>query len=56
MFNKKFEKDYPNVRKPIVCNGLKEIVPFKNKKEIIEEKEIEIKIEPEPEPEPEISP
>ena len=28
MFNKKFEKKYPDVRKPIICNGLKEIKPF----------------------------
>ena len=28
MFNKKFEDKYPNVRKPIICNGLKEIKPF----------------------------
>ena len=24
-FNKKFNDDYPNVSKPIVCNGLREI-------------------------------
>ena len=30
MFNKKFNDDYPNVRKPIICNGLKEIKPYKN--------------------------
>ena len=30
MFNKKFKDDYPNVRKPIICNGLKAIVPYKN--------------------------
>lgn len=29
-FNKKFENKYPNVRKPIICNGLKEIKPFKD--------------------------
>ena len=28
MFNKKFKDDYPNVRKPIICNGLKEIKPY----------------------------
>ena len=28
MFNKKFEEDYPNVRKPVICNGLREIKPF----------------------------
>ena len=47
MFNKKFNDKYPNVRKPIVCNGLKEIKPYKN--HIEPEKETE----PEPEPEPE---
>jgi hypothetical protein len=30
MFNKKFEDKYPNVRKPIICNGLKAIVPYKH--------------------------
>jgi hypothetical protein len=29
IFNKKFNDKYPNVRKPIICNGLKEIKPFK---------------------------
>lgn len=29
LFNKKFENKYPNVRKPLICNGLKEIKPFK---------------------------
>ena len=29
MFNKKFENKYPNVRKPIICNGLKEIKTYK---------------------------
>ena len=29
IFNKKFNDTYPNVRKPIICNGLKEIKPFK---------------------------
>ena len=54
MFNKKFNDKYPNVRKPIICNGLKEIKPFiEHTVEKKEEKEIEIKIEPEPEPEPE---
>jgi len=32
MFNKKFKDDYPNVRKPLICNGLKEIKPYKNNK------------------------
>jgi len=30
MFNTKFNDKYPNVRKPIICNGLKEIKPYKN--------------------------
>jgi len=46
MFNKKFEDKYPNVRKPLICNGLKAIVPYKS----ISEKE---PTAPEPEPEPE---
>ena len=29
MFNKKFADKYPNVRKPIICNGLKAITPYK---------------------------
>lgn len=29
MFNKKFNDKYPNVRKPIICNGLKAITPYK---------------------------
>ena len=32
MFNKKFEDKYPNVSKPIICNGLKEIIPYKKEK------------------------
>ena len=28
MFNKKFDGKYDNVRKPIICNGLKEIKPY----------------------------
>lgn len=30
MFNKKFEDKYPKVRKPIICNGLKAIIPYKH--------------------------
>ena len=40
-FNNKFSADYPNVRKPIICNGLKEVIIYKSDDE------------PEPEPEPE---
>ena len=50
MFNKKFDGKYPNVRKPIICNGLKEIKPYKS------EYENEPSAEPEPEPEPESEP
>ena len=31
MFNKKFEGKYPNIRKPIITNGLREIKPYKKK-------------------------
>jgi len=51
MFNKKFEDKYPNVRRPLVCNGLKAITPYKNHTSIPIEKEPE----PEPEKEPEIT-
>ncbi len=37
LFNKKFKDDYPNVRKPIICNGLKAIKPYKS--EIIKDKD-----------------
>tara|TARA_R110000744_G_scaffold72748_6_gene145872 strand:- start:2006 stop:2680 length:675 start_codon:yes stop_codon:yes gene_type:complete len=51
MFNKKFNDKYPDVRKPIVCNGLKEIKPFR---EEVEDHPISSPPkEPEPEPEPE---
>ncbi len=30
MFNKKFNDKYPEVRKPIICNGLKSIKPYKD--------------------------
>ena len=49
MFNKKFENKYPDVRRPIICNGLKEIKPFHHKCECPEPA-------PEPEPEPEPAP
>jgi len=44
MFNKKFEDKYPDVRKPIICNGLKAIVPYKeqhihHKEDVKEEEE-----------------
>ena len=46
MFNKKFDNKYPNIRKPIIVNGLREIKPYNpnnSKEDII----------PPPEPEPE---
>tara|TARA_R110000737_G_C14583915_1_gene486212 strand:+ start:398 stop:1072 length:675 start_codon:yes stop_codon:yes gene_type:complete len=49
MFNKKFNDKYPDVRKPIICNGLKEIKPFREP--VIETPDK--KPEPEPEAEPE---
>lgn len=44
-FNKKFNNKYPSVRKPVICNGLKEIKPYKVdeiplKKETLEELEL----------------
>ena len=62
MFNKKFEGKYPNVRKPIICNGLKAITPYKQHIIDIPEQNPKIKTtisfsdEPQPEPEPEIEP
>ena len=59
MFNKKFEGKYKDVRRPIICNGLKEIKPFKNDKECDcgECEECLLKNnQPEPEPEPEPAP
>ena len=46
-FNTKFNDDYPDVRKPVICNGLKEIKPYKFgevkevEKEEVEEEEVE---------------
>ena len=66
MFNKKFEHKYPNISKPIVCNGLKAIIPYQSNepekivpekivlKPVVEELEFEVdgdSVEPEPEPE-----
>mgnify|MGYP003110576013 CR=1 FL=1 len=47
-FNKKFEDDYPDVRKPVICNGLKEIKPYKE--DIIPPVKKEISTQTEPEP------
>ncbi len=35
MFNKKFNDKYPDVRKPIICNGLKAIKAFREDEKII---------------------
>jgi len=32
-FNNKFNTDYPNVKKPIICNGLKEVVVYRSEDE-----------------------
>lgn len=54
LFNKKFNDKYPDVRKPIIVNGLKAIIPFKqdNAKpkpvEATEEPEVEEPTLPEP--------
>lgn len=56
MFNKKFKDSYPNVRKPVICNGLREIKPFYEdhipELPAVKECEPEPESEPEPEPEP----
>ena len=54
MFNKKFDGKYEDVRRPIICNGLKEIKAYKDpEKQPKQEQEQEQ--EPEPEQEPEIT-
>ena len=56
MFNKKFKDKYPDVRKPVICNGLKEIKPYHLEKC---HKPTPLKCQkptPEPEPEPEPEP
>ena len=50
-FNKKFDGKYNDVRRPIICNGLKAIKPYR-----IDEEEEEEEEEPEPEPESEPAP
>ncbi len=51
-FNKKFEGKYKRVRRPIICNGLKEIKAYKL--EVDEEQpEPHPVFDPQPEPEPE---
>lgn len=46
-FNRKFKDDYPDVRKPVICNGLKEIKPYKLDKVEKVEKEQEEEEDPE---------
>ena len=62
MFNKKFDGKYTGVRRPVICNGLKEIKAYKV--EVVEhaipssdeEQPVEDFQEPSPEPEPEPQP
>ena len=50
MFNKKFADKYPNVRKPIICNGLKEVIVYKSDdEEDVSKKDKSQTTEPEPE-------
>ncbi len=49
MFNKKFDGEYPNVRKPIICNGLKEIKPYIQPPSV-KDKPLEYVDEPIPQP------
>ena len=58
-FNKKFDGKYKNVRRPIICNGLKEIKPYKPDEEQPQSSSpqaVALQGEPEPEPEPEEEP
>ncbi len=34
IFNKKFDSKYPKVRKPIICNGLKEVIIYNSDEEV----------------------
>ena len=54
IFNKKFNDKYPNVRKPLICNGLKEIKPFVEHDE--EQPEEHPVFSPPPTPEPRVEP
>jgi len=62
LFNKKFDGKYDNVRKPVICNGLREIKPVQQQKNIDHSKmpdknDVTIPVESqEPSPEPEPSP
>tara|TARA_R110002110_G_scaffold82570_5_gene214610 strand:+ start:143 stop:826 length:684 start_codon:yes stop_codon:yes gene_type:complete len=54
-FNKKFEGKYKDVRKPLICNGLKAIKPYRIEKEKEKEKEKEEEQEEEEEEEEELN-
>ena len=54
-FNKKFEGKYKDVRKPLICNGLKAIKPYRIEKEKEKEKEKEQEQEEEEEEEEELN-
>jgi hypothetical protein len=41
MFNKKFEGKYPQIRKPVIVNGLREIKPYKGSITVDEKKDPE---------------
>lgn len=50
MFNKKFNDKYPDVSKPIICNGLKAIKPFQVEKVVKPEKDKPLEYVDEPIP------
>ena len=52
MFNKKFKNEYPGVRRPVICNGLKAITPFKQGVQTEPEQEQEPRQEPRQGPRP----
>jgi len=62
LFNKKFKDEYPDVRKPIIVNGLKSIEPYKahiikkpaREQEPAPERHPVFEPEQEPEPEPDV--
>tara|TARA_R110000772_G_C13257937_1_gene435079 strand:- start:473 stop:1144 length:672 start_codon:yes stop_codon:yes gene_type:complete len=45
MFNKKFEDKYPNIRKPVIVNGLREIKPYVSVEKIMYKEEETLDIE-----------
>ena len=45
MFNKKFEDKYPNIRKPVIVNGLREIKPYVSVEKIMYKEEQTLDIE-----------